>query len=71
MNQNQGKTPTRVVIYVRGGLVQDILTDASDVQAMVVDYDNERAGDDPANRVFEPVRVDPEYIEKTIKGIED
>ncbi len=71
MNQSKEKTRKRVVIYVRGGLVQDVIANAATVEAMVVDYDNERAGDDPANRVFEPVRVDAEYIQKTIKGIED
>jgi len=38
---------------------------------MIVDYDNEKAGDDPACRSFEPVEVNTEYIRKTIRGIEE
>lgn len=61
----------RIVIYIDGGIVQDVLTDTAGVEAMIVDYDNEKAGDDKALRSFEPVDVNPQYIEKTIKGTEE
>ncbi len=61
----------RIVIYVDGGIVQSVLSDTTGVEAMIVDYDNEKAGDDPACRSFEPVEVNPEYIRKTIQCIED
>jgi len=64
-------TKVRIVIYVEGGIVQSVLSDTTGVEAMIVDYDNEKAGDDPACRSFELVEVNPEYIKKTIKCIED
>ncbi len=75
MKQNTRRaTPnlkTRIVIYVDGGIVQDVLSDTASVEVMIVDYDNERAGEDPADRSFEPVDVNPKYIEKTTKGTEN
>ena len=65
------KSPVRIVIYVSGGVVQDVLAEDEGVEAMIVDYDNEAAGDDPADRSFDPVPVNREYIEKTVQGIED
>lgn len=65
------RKPARVAIYVKGGVVQDVMTDSANVEAMVVDYDNERSGDDPEDRSFQPVPVNRAYIEKTIRGIED
>jgi len=35
--------PIRIVIYVSGGVVQDVLAEDEGVEAMVVDYDNESA----------------------------
>ena len=61
----------RIVIYVDGGIVQNVLADTPGIEAMLVDYDNEKAGDDRAERSFQPVDVDPAYIEETIKGTED
>jgi hypothetical protein len=61
----------RIVIYVSGGIVQDVLAEAKDVEAMIVDYDNEAAGEPKSSRSFEEVPVNREYIEKTIQGIED
>lgn len=63
--------PIRIVIYVHGGIVQDVLADAPGVEAMIVDYDNESAGEPKSSRSFEPVNVNREYIEKTTQGIED
>ena len=70
-NQTLNRKAIRIVIYVSGGIVQDVMADAPGVEAMIVDYDNEKAGDSPADRSFMPVDVNREYIEKTIQGIED
>jgi hypothetical protein len=61
----------RVVIYVNGGIVQSVLADQPGVTAMIVDYDNEKAGDRKEDRAFEPVAVDRKYIEATVQGKED
>lgn len=63
--------PTRIVIYVSGGIVQDIIAEVEGVEAMIVDYDNEKVGEPKCSRSFEPVPVNRAYIEKTIQGIED
>ena len=63
--------PIRIVIYVDGGIVQDVLADGPGVEAMIVDCDNENVGEPKSSGAFEPVTVDPGYIEKTIEGIED
>ena len=65
------KEPIRIVIYVSGGIVQDVLAVAEGVEAMIVDYDNEAAGEPKSTRSFEPVPVNRSYIERTIRGIED
>ena len=70
-NTEPNRKPIRIVIYVSGGVVQDVLAEDGGVEAMVVDYDNESAGDDPADRSFDPVPVNRAYIEKTIRGTED
>lgn len=61
----------RIVIYVDGGIVQEVLADGSGVEAMIVDYDNERAGEPKSARAFESIAVNPTYIEKTIQGNDD
>jgi hypothetical protein len=61
----------RVVIYVNGGIVQSVLADQPGVTAMIVDYDNEEAGDSKEDRAFKPVGVDRKYIEATVQGKED
>ena len=45
--------PMRIVIYVSGGIVQDVLAEAEGVEAMIVDYDNEAAGEPKSSRSFE------------------
>ena len=64
------QNPIRVVIYVSGGIVQDVLAEDEGVEAMVVDYDNEEGGEPKSSRSFEEVPVNRAYIEKTIQGIE-
>ena len=61
----------RIVIYVSGGIVQEVLAEAEGVAAMIVDYDNESAGEPKSSRSFENVPVNRVYIEKTVQGIED
>jgi len=63
--------PIRIVIYVSGGVVQDVLAEDEGVEAMIVDYDNEGAGEPISSRSFEEIPVNRAYIEKTIRGIED
>ena len=65
------KSPVRIVIYVSGGVVQDVLAEDEGVEAMIVDYDNESAGEPKSSRSFEEVPVNRAYVEKTIRGIED
>ena len=72
MSGEQTATKTvRIVIYVDGGIVQDVLADGPGVKAMIVDYDNERTGAPKSSRSFEPIAVNSKYIEKTIQGVED
>ena len=63
--------PIRIVIYVSGGVVQDVLAEDEGAEAMIVDYDNEEGGEPKSSRSFEEVQVNRAYIEKTIQGIED
>ncbi len=71
LSDPSGAGRVRIVVYVDGGVVQDVLTDTPGIEAMIVDYDNEKAGDDPACRSFEQIEVNPEYIKKTIECVED
>jgi hypothetical protein len=63
--------PIRITIYVRGGAMQDVLADRPGVTAMLVDYDNEDAGESKDSREFLPVAVNKAYIKATIAGNED
>jgi hypothetical protein len=65
------KKPIRIAIYVRGGAMQDILADRPGVEAMLVDYDNEDAGEPKESREFLPVEINKAYIKATIVGQED
>ena len=72
MSGEQAATTTvRIVIYVNGGIVQDVFADSPGAEAMIVDYDNEKAGEAKSSRSFEPVPVNRKYVEKTIQGNED
>ncbi|MCO6438571.1 MAG: hypothetical protein J5J06_15880 [Phycisphaerae bacterium] len=68
--KNQAREAIRIVVYVDGGIVQDVLSDTAGVQVMIVDYDNERAGDPKSSRSFESVTVDESMIERTVNGTE-
>jgi len=65
------RKPVRIVIYVSGGVVQDVLAESEGAEAMIVDYDNEEAGEPKNSRSFEEIQVNRAYIEKTIQGTED
>jgi len=65
------ETRIRIVVYVAGGLVNAVFSDAPGVEVMIVDYDNEEAGDLRSDRCFEPVEVNVDYIQQTIEGTED
>lgn len=69
--KTDAKKPVRIVIYVSGGIVQDVLAEDEGVEAMIVDYDNEKGGEPKSSRSFEEVPVNRAYIEKTIQGTED
>ena len=69
--QRKAHKRIRVVIYVSGGTVQGVLSDTPAVERMIVDYDNERAGERTTSLAFKPVQVDRDCIEKTSRGIED
>jgi hypothetical protein len=72
MKENEPRRePIQIVIYVSGGIVQDVMADAPGVEAMIVDYDNEATGEPKSSRSFDEVPVNREYIEKTIQGIEN
>jgi hypothetical protein len=71
MKNKPKKRPIRIVIYVSGGIVQDVMADAAGVETMIVDYDNEDSGEPKSSRSFEVVTVNRPYIAKTIKGIEN
>ena len=69
--KESNRKPIRIVIYVSGGIVQDVLAEREGVEAMVVDYDNEEEGEPKSSRLFQEVPVNVAYIEKTVQGIED
>jgi len=69
--KESNRKPIRIVIYVSGGIVQDVLAEAEGVEAMIVDYDNEGAAEPKSSRSFEEVPVNRDYIDKTIQGVED
>ena len=69
--QKEHQKPVRIVIYVSGGVVQDVLAETEGAEAMIVDYDNEGTGEPVSSRSFEPIPVNRAYIKKTIRGIED
>jgi len=61
--------PIRIIVYVSGGVVQNVLSDRSGIAVMIVDYDNEKV--ENKERKFENIVVDCEYINKTIQRVEE
>jgi hypothetical protein len=62
---------THIVVYVSGGVAQDVIADGDGVEVMVVDYDNEYGGEPKSSRAFAAPRIDPDYIDATVSGVED
>jgi hypothetical protein len=60
----------KVIIYVSGGVIQDIISDCENIEVMIVDYDNEEYLHS-RDRVFNTCRIDPDYFEHTLKSTED
>lgn len=61
---------SRIIVYVSGGNVQDVLSDQPGSEVMIVDYDNEKELTSKA-RAFRPVACNPSYFEHTVAGLED
>lgn len=61
---------SRIIVYVSGGNVQDVLSDRQGSEVMIVDYDNEK-GSVRKLRAFRPVTCDPTYFGQTVAGLED
>lgn len=60
---------TTVIVYVLGGVVQDIDVDTDEVRVMVVDYDNE-SGQERPQRDFFPLEINPQRVAKALAGVE-
>jgi len=58
---------TKVVIEVRGGVVQDVYTDTEEIEYTVIDYDNIEAGE-AAKQEFETMAIDGRRIEQVVSG---
>ena len=59
----------RIIIYVSGGNVQDIISDTTGDEVMLVDYDNEEGTTNP-ERAFRKTRVDQSLFNCTVAGKE-
>jgi hypothetical protein len=59
----------KVIVYVNGGNVQDIIADSPGIEVMLVDYDNEAVQPAP-DRAFRDVRCDPVLFSQTVAGTE-
>ena len=61
---------SRIIVYVSGGNVQDVLSDQPGSEVMIVDYDNERDLT-RKGRAFRSVACNPTYFEHTVADRED
>ncbi|HQH71548.1 MAG TPA: hypothetical protein PK360_05665 [bacterium] len=59
----------QIIIYVRGGIVQDIISDSDNLSVMLVDYDNEIESEE-VDRNFQPIKKDLKYFQLTLDGKE-
>jgi hypothetical protein len=59
----------KVVIYVRGGVVQGVVADTDKVDVMIVNYDDEEDLGHK-NRAFERASVDAPLVARTVAGNE-
>lgn len=60
----------KLVVYVRGGVVQNIVADIEGVEVMIVDYDDEKCSQTP-DRSFHRAYANSQLIAQTVSGIED
>jgi hypothetical protein len=61
--------PTKCVVLVRRGLVEDVVADDDDLQVMIVDYDNEEMSG-RREREFTQVRCDVDLVNHVLHGTE-
>jgi hypothetical protein len=57
---------SRIIIHIRGGVLQGVVTDSPGVEIMVVDHDDLAAGDNMPNE-YVPLDVEPSAF-ATAKG---
>lgn len=60
---------SKIIIYLRGGNIQDVISDHESNEVMIVDYDNEEDSKS-VKRSFEQVRCDSSYFERTVAGVD-
>lgn len=58
----------RVVVFVEGGVVVSTIADTDGVEMLIVDYDNEKEGDQRGT--FSTVENNPELVARTVAGKE-
>ena len=59
----------RVVIFVEGGVVQQVIRDAAELEVMIINYDDEESDPKP-RRSFEPVVYEPDLVDSVLAGAE-
>jgi hypothetical protein len=57
----------RIMVIVRGGVVQDVISDTLGAEVMIVDYDNQLGSQ--LNCEFQAPRVDALLMSNTLKEI--
>jgi hypothetical protein len=65
----EGEAMPKIIVYVRGGVVQDVISDRGGVRVMIVDYDDEECVARP-DRSFQPVRRDKRFFDLTVAAQE-
>lgn len=61
----------KVIVVVKGGNVQDIISDSDEVGIMVIDYDNESVAKTANDRTYTKPHIDVEWIRKAESRTED
>ncbi len=68
----------RIVVYVEGGIVQEIVSDTPGIEVVKLDYDTEGADDDeltedqagvPVFALREDARLDANYVAEVFKAV--
>jgi len=60
----------KIIVYVSGGVVQDIISDTEGVEVMIVNYDDEEC-DKHKTREFHRAEHNLDYFNRTVEGLED